>query len=82
MTTEEKVKKIIADQLGCAIVKPSARFVEDLEAEDYDMIEIILSIEEEFNLEVPDYFLDNLKTVGELLNYVAVNAQQDSEVKQ
>ena len=56
MSVEEKVKKIIMDQLGVSAdeVKPEASFVEDLGADSLDLTELIMAMEEEFGLEIED----------------------------
>ena len=67
----EKVKKIIVDQLGVSAdeVKPEASFVEDLGADSLDIVELIMGIEEEFDIEIPDEDAEKLTTVGEAMSY-------------
>ena len=71
-TVEERVKKIIAEQLGVEEdeVTPEASFVEDLGADSLDTVELVMALEEEFGLEIPDEDADKLKTVGDALNYL------------
>ena len=68
----EKVKKIIVDQLGVSAdeVKPEASFVDDLGADSLDIVELIMGIEEEFDIEIPDEDAEKLTTVGEAMAYV------------
>ena len=56
MSIEERVKKIIVDQLGAdaAAVKPEASFIEDLGADSLDTVELVMALEEEFDIEIPD----------------------------
>ena len=70
----EKVKKIIVDQLGVNAdeVKPEASFVEDLGADSLDLTELIMAMEEEFEVgEIEEEELSGLKTVGDAVNYLA-----------
>ncbi len=73
MSVEEKVKKIIMDQLGVSAdeVKPEASFVEDLGADSLDLTELIMAMEEEFGLEIEDEEAQKLLKVKDAINYVA-----------
>ncbi|HUZ76273.1 MAG: acyl carrier protein [Chloroflexota bacterium] len=68
----DRMKKIIVDQLGAeeADVTPQASFVEDLNADSLDLVELIMSLEEEFNLEISDEDAEKIHTVGDALEYV------------
>lgn len=68
----EKVKQIVMAQLGVKEdeVKPEARFVEDLGADSLDTVELVMALEEEFGLEIPDGDAEQLRTVGKLLDYL------------
>lgn len=72
----EKVRAIIVDQLGVeeSDVTPEASFVDDLGAQSLDMVELIMAIEEEFNIEVPDEDAEKIATVGEAVEYVRQHA--------
>ncbi len=72
MDIEEKVKKIIVDQLGVKEeqVKMEASFVDDLGADSLDTVELVMALEEEFNLEIPDEDAENITTVGEAIDYI------------
>lgn len=71
----EKVKKIIVQELNVAEEKVTmeASLVEDLEADSLDAVEIIVRIEEEFDLQVDDEAAENVKTVGDLVKCIEAN---------
>jgi len=75
---EERIKNIIVEQLGVdpAEVKPEAQFVNDLGADSLDTVELIMALEEEFDMEIPDEQAEKIKTVGEALSYISVNAKK------
>jgi len=68
----EKIKEIIIDKLGVeeSKIKNESRFIEDLNADSLDTVELIMEFEEEFNIEIPDDDAENLKTVGEAIDYI------------
>jgi acyl carrier protein len=69
---EAKVKSIIADQLGVGEdeIKPESSFIEDLGADSLDIVELVMAMEEEFEVEIPDEEAENIKTVGDAINYI------------
>jgi acyl carrier protein len=69
---DERVKEIIAEQLGVDQdqVKPEAAFIEDLGADSLDTVELIMALEEEYQLEIPDEDAEKLRTVGDAINYL------------
>lgn len=69
---DERLKKIIADQLGVEEEKvtPDAHFIEDLNADSLDLVELIMAIEEEFGIEISDEDANNLTTVGSAQEYI------------
>ena len=71
----EKVKSIIADQLDVEeeMVVAEASITEDLGADSLDMVDLVMSIEEEFDIEVPDEAVENIKTVGDVVAYIENN---------
>ena len=71
----EKVKKILVEELNVAEEKVTmeASLVEDLEADSLDAVEIIVRIEEEFDLQVDDEAAENVKTVGDLVKCIEAN---------
>ena len=70
--TLSRVKKIIAEQLGVdeAEVVPTASFVEDLNADSLDLVELIMSLEEEFGMEISDEEAENIKSVQDAVEYI------------
>ena len=72
MSIEDKVKKIIADKLSVDLteVVPEASFTNDLGADSLDLVELIMSMEEEFDIEISDEEAENLITVNDVLDYI------------
>ena len=72
MSLEEKVRKIIVDQLGVSAddVRPDASFVEDLGADSLDLTELIMAMEEEFDIEIADEEAQKLLKVKDALAYI------------
>ena len=68
---QAKLKEIVMDRLNAEEeqIKPEASFVEDLGADSLDIVELIMGIEEEFDIEIPDEDAEKLTTVGEAMNY-------------
>ena len=77
MNVEEKVKNIIVEQLGVEPeqVKPEAQFVNDLGADSLDTVELIMALEEEFNIDIPDEQAEKIKTVGEAIEHIKAKAK-------
>ncbi len=71
-TTFDRLKKIIVEQLGVdeGDVKPEASFVDDLNADSLDLVELIMSLEEEFGMEISDEEAERIKTVGDAAEYI------------
>jgi len=69
---EEKVKEIIAEQLGVKKeeIRPESSFVDDLGADSLDTVEIVMALEEEFGIEIPDEDAEKITTVGEAIQYI------------
>ena len=67
-----RLKEIVVDRLDVEEdqIKPEASFVEDLGADSLDIVELIMGIEEEFDIEIPDEDAEKLTNVGEAMNYV------------
>jgi acyl carrier protein len=72
VSTFDRLKKIVVDQLGVdeADVVPSASFQDDLNADSLDLVELIMSLEEEFGVEIPDDDAEKIKTVNEAVEYI------------
>ncbi len=75
-TVEERVKNIICDQLAVEPekVKAEASFIEDLGADSLDIVELVMTMEEEFDLDIPDDDAEKMKTVGDVIKYVTSKA--------
>jgi acyl carrier protein len=69
---EEKVKKIIIDQLGVdeAEVTSEAKFIDDLGADSLDTVELVMALEEEFGIEIPDEEAEKITTVRLAIDYI------------
>lgn len=72
----EKVKAILAEQFGVEEDKITADtdLQEDLSADSLDVVDLLMSIEDEFEVEVPDEEIENIKTVGALVSYIEANS--------
>lgn len=73
----EKIKAILIDQMDVDedVVTMEASIADDLGADSLDLADIVMSIEEEFDIEVPDDQLANIKTVGDVVRYIEENAE-------
>ncbi|MSU32366.1 MAG: acyl carrier protein [Pedosphaera sp.] len=71
-TTEQRIKDIIVEQLGVNAdqVTPEAKFIEDLGADSLDTVELVMALEEEFDLAIPDNEAEKLQSVVDVLKYV------------
>ena len=74
--SQDKVRQIIADQLGVKKeeVTDTAKFVDDLGADSLDTVELVMALEEEFGIEIPDEDAEKLATVGDALRYIEEKA--------
>jgi acyl carrier protein len=74
--SEDRVKEIIAKELEVEVkqLTPEAKFIEDLGADSLDIVELVMALEEEFGLDIPDEEADKLKTVGDAMNYLKSHA--------
>lgn len=68
----EKITELLVDQLGVDAedVKPEASFKEDLGADSLDLFEMVMNLEEEYNIEVPAEELENIVTIGDMIEYM------------
>ena len=72
MSVEDKVKEIIVDQLGVdeKQVKPNASFIDDLGADSLDTVELVMALEEEFDIEIPDEEAEKIMSVQHAIDYI------------
>ena len=72
MSVDEKVKGIISEQLGVKKeeIKPESSFIDDLGADSLDTVEVVMALEEEFGIEIPDEDAEKITTVGESVKYI------------
>lgn len=77
MVVTDKVKSIIAEQLGVKIeeVTPEASFIDDLGADSLDTVELIMALEEEFNIEIPDEDAEKMAKVCDAVKYIEEKAK-------
>ena len=68
----EKVIEVVVEQLDCdaSEVKEDSKFIEDLGADSLDVVELVMALEEEFDIEIPDEDAENILTVGDALKYI------------
>jgi len=80
MAVEEKVKSIIAEQLGIKPeeVTPTASFIDDLGADSLDTVELVMALEEEFGIEIPDEDAEKLRTVQDALDYLKKHVTEEN----
>lgn len=78
MSLEERVKDIIVEVLGVPPEKvtPEASFIDDLEADSLDTVELVMKFEEEFNVEIPDEDAQKITTVQGAIDYLSQKIQQ------
>ncbi|XBX76177.1 acyl carrier protein [Proteinivorax tanatarense] len=72
----DKVKGIIASTIGTSEedIKPETRFQEDLELDSLDIMDLLMVLEEEFDLQIPDEQLQTMNTVGDIVNFIEENS--------
>ncbi|HYW75648.1 MAG TPA: acyl carrier protein [Gammaproteobacteria bacterium] len=77
---EERVKKIVAEQLsvGEDQVTPEASFVDDLGADSLDTVELVMALEEEFEIDIPDEEAEKIVSVQDAINYIQSSANSAS----
>jgi acyl carrier protein len=76
-SVEEKVKQIIVEQLAVSEdeVKPTASFVDDLGADSLDVVELVMALEENFGLQIPDEDAEKISTVQQAIDYISSRAK-------
>jgi acyl carrier protein len=72
MAVAEKVKKMIVEQLGVneSEVVPEAKFIDDLGADSLDIVELVMALEDEYGIEIPDEDAEKIETVGDAVRYI------------
>ena len=82
--TEAKVIGIVAEQLGVdkAEITPETSFVNDLNADSLDVVELVMEFEDEFNMSIPDEEAEKIQTVGQAIEYIKEHAGTGSAEKQ
>lgn len=78
MSIEQRVKEIIVEQLGAneSEVKPEAKFVDDLGADSLDLVELVMALEEEYNMEISDEDAEKILTVGDAIEFIKAHVSQ------
>ncbi len=73
----EKITKILAEQLDVdeETINADTRIAEDLNADSLDVVELLMAVESEFDLEIPDEAIESLKTVGDVVDYIQEHAE-------
>ena len=66
----EQVKKILCDQLDEEQVTEDSEVIDDLGADSLDIVDLVMTLEEEFDTEIPDEDIENLRTVGDIVKYI------------
>jgi acyl carrier protein len=76
-SVDEKVKQIVAEQLGVeeAEVTPSSSFVDDLGADSLDQVELVMALEEAYDIEIPDEAAEKIRTVQDAVDYIQKHAK-------
>ena len=77
MSLQPKVMKIIEEQLGVDSdrVKPESSFIDDLGADSLDIVELVMAMEEEFEIEIPDEDAEKLRTVSDVMKYLGTKGK-------
>ena len=76
MSVEDRVKKIVSDQLGTSMdeIEIDSSFVDDLGADSLDTVELVMALEEEFDLEIADEDAEKITTVNDAVTYINSNS--------
>lgn len=74
----EKIQKIISEQLGIDSeeIKLESSFIDDLGADSLDIVELIMAVETEFDLEIPDEEAEKVKVVGDVVDYIKAHTEE------
>jgi len=84
MSLFEEIQEIICEQLKAKPeeVKPETSFIDDLGADSLDSIELVMALEEKFNLEIPDEDAEKMNTVEDVVKYIEAKTNRDSELQE
>ncbi|HUJ88791.1 MAG TPA: acyl carrier protein [Syntrophorhabdales bacterium] len=79
MAVAEKVKKMIVEQLGVSEseVVPEAKFIDDLGADSLDIVELVMALEDEYGIEIPDEDAEKIETVGDAIKYIEEHMKKE-----
>ena len=79
MAVAEKVKKMIVEQLGVSEseVVPEAKFIDDLGADSLDIVELVMALEDEYGIEIPDEDAEKIETVGDAIKYIEEHKKKE-----
>ncbi|MBP0981623.1 MAG: acyl carrier protein [Oscillospiraceae bacterium] len=71
----DRVRDILAEQLDISedVITPDSSIVDDLGADSLDIVDLVMSLEDEFDTEIPDEAIENIKTVGDIVHYIEEN---------
>jgi acyl carrier protein len=77
MSLEAKLKELIVQQLGVSEseVVPEAKFIDDLGADSLDLVELVMALEDEYGIEIPDEDAEKIVTVGDAMKYIKEHVQ-------
>ena len=77
MSVDKRVKEIVAEQLGRDVneVTNEASFIDDLGADSLDIVELVMAMEDEFGIEIPDEDAEKIKTVKDVVEYIKAHGQ-------
>jgi acyl carrier protein len=77
MSVDKKVREIVAEQLGKDVndITTGASFIDDLGADSLDIVELVMKMEEEFGIEIPDEEAEKIKTVNDVVEYIKAHAK-------
>jgi len=79
MAVGERVKKMIVEQLGVSEseVVPEAKFIDDLGADSLDIVELVMALEDEYGIEIPDEDAEKIETVGDAIKYIEEHMKKE-----
>ena len=74
----DRVKEVIADQLGLDVkeITMESSFVDDLGADSLDIVELIMALEEDFDIEIPDEDAEKITSVGNIVDYIRIHSEE------